>query len=194
MDSVIHIEPNQQDATKRRVGFLLHDIADGRSPRLDKAGAQPYISVDFGTPTTTGIGTLVYVGVAPGGALYYATLTLAILATPGQVIRTGFGDDDTLPEAGETVVVSPFFSTVASEIRGTVIATVSPTTTVFEASDIVEATTDHFKNQAVRFTKGALLGQSAVITAYSLVSGRGRFTVSPAMTDAPAAGDTFVVI
>jgi hypothetical protein len=192
MDSVIHIEPNQQDATKRRVAFRLHDISDGRSPQMLKAGAQPYISVDFGAFTTTGIGTLVYMG--NGSDLYYATLTLAILATPGQVIRTWFGDDDTLAEAGETVVVSPFYLSVASEIRGTVIATVSPTTTVFEASDIVEATADHFKNQAVRFTKGALLGQSAVITAYSLVSGRGRFTVSPAMTDAPAAGDTFVVI
>ncbi len=74
-------------------------------------------------------------------------------------------------------------------IPGTVIATVAPTTTVFEASDITEATADHYKARVVIFTAGVLLGQAAPITAYALVAGRGRFTVSPAMTDAPSAAD-----
>jgi len=63
----------------------------------------------------------------------------------------------------------------------------TPTTTEFEVSDITEATADHFKDRVVIFRPGlgALDNQAKDITAYSLVGGRGHFTVS-ALTEAPA--------
>jgi hypothetical protein len=68
----------------------------------------------------------------------------------------------------------------------------APTSTVFEASDITEATADHYVGRIVTFTSGAMLGQSSDITAYALVGGRGHFTVT-ALTEAPANAVTFVV-
>jgi hypothetical protein len=82
---------------------------------------------------------------------------------------------------------------LAATINGTVDATVAPTTSMFETSSITEATADHFVGKIVLFTSGALLYQQALITAYSLVSGRGHFVVTT-MTDAPANGDAFIVV
>ena len=69
----------------------------------------------------------------------------------------------------------------------------SPTTTEFETDDVTEATADHYIGRVVIFTSGALLNQQASITDYALSGGRGHFTVS-LMTDAPADGDTFLIV
>jgi hypothetical protein len=66
------------------------------------------------------------------------------------------------------------------------------TTTEFEASDITEATADHFIGKVVSFNEGALAGQSTVINDYALASGRGHFTVD-ALTEAVPNGSTFVI-
>jgi hypothetical protein len=190
MSNVIHVSPNEATATKRRVRFVLKLKVDPTSPQDAIAGAQPQISVDWGAWTNTGIGVLVHLG----SGHYYAELTTAILATPGQVIRSRFGDADTIETEGDTVVVTPFFVAISSEVNGIVISTVSPTTTVFEVSNIVFPTANHFVPGVVRFTSGNLRGQAREVSAYALVSGRGRFTVSTAFTEAPVAGDTFVVI
>lgn len=79
-------------------------------------------------------------------------------------------------------------------IPGTVTnAALSPTTTQFECSDITTAAADHYVGREVYFTTGTLTSQRASISAYSLVSGRGRFTVT-ALTSAPANGDTLIVV
>jgi hypothetical protein len=57
---------------------------------------------------------------------------------------------------------------------------------------VTEATADHYKGRIVNFTSGAMAGQSSDITAYSLVGGKGRFTVST-LTEAPANGVTFTI-
>jgi hypothetical protein len=69
----------------------------------------------------------------------------------------------------------------------------SPTTTEFEADDITEATTDHYVGRVVIFRTGAVQYQGSEITAYSLQSGRGHFTVN-ALTEAPANDVTFQII
>ena len=69
----------------------------------------------------------------------------------------------------------------------------SATTAIFETSSITEATADHYVGRLVLWTSGALLEQQALITAYSLNSGRGRFTVTT-MTDAPSNGDAFIIL
>ena len=69
----------------------------------------------------------------------------------------------------------------------------SPTATVFAADDITEATADHYKGRNILFTTGALAGQMSDITAYSLASGEGNFTVT-ALTEAPANTDTGIIL
>lgn len=71
-------------------------------------------------------------------------------------------------------------------------AALTPTTTQFE-TNAVEATPNHYKNRTLIFTTGALAKQAQEITAYSLVGGRGRFTVG-GLTEAPADGDQFLIV
>jgi hypothetical protein len=78
-------------------------------------------------------------------------------------------------------------------IPGTVDNTVAPTTTVFEADDITEATADHFNGRIVIFTSGVLAGQATDITDYALNGSNGQFTVT-ALTEAPANNDTFFIV
>lgn len=77
-------------------------------------------------------------------------------------------------------------------IRGTVTNSGhSPTTTAFKASDITEATDDHFIGRVVIFTSGVLLYQATNITDY--VGSTSVYTVAT-MTEAPTSGDTFVIV
>ena len=75
----------------------------------------------------------------------------------------------------------------------TVTNTHTPTTTVFQADDVTEATADHFIGRLVIFTSGVLINQASDITDYSAVGGIGEFTVT-AMTEAPSNNDTFVIV
>jgi hypothetical protein len=67
------------------------------------------------------------------------------------------------------------------------------TSTIFESDDITEATADHYNGRVVVFTSGALLGQAGLISDYALNSGRGRFTISTALTEAVPDDSTFVI-
>lgn len=78
-------------------------------------------------------------------------------------------------------------------VRATIDDTVAPTTTVFEADDVTEATADHFNGRIIIFTSGALKDEATDITDYELSGGKGKFTVT-AMTEAPANNDTFVIM
>lgn len=69
----------------------------------------------------------------------------------------------------------------------------TPIATEFEAGDLSTAGTDHFKGRTIIFTSGALKGQATDITAYSVVGGRGHFTVT-ALNAAPSNGMTGLII
>lgn len=69
----------------------------------------------------------------------------------------------------------------------------TPTTTMFEADDITEATADHYVGRRMLFASGALNNQATFIQDYALVGGRGRFTVDT-LTEAPANNDTFIIV
>ena len=66
-----------------------------------------------------------------------------------------------------------------------------PTTLLFE-TNLAEATTDHYNGAFVVFYSGALLGQSRKISAYDGTTK--VLTVLAAFTEAPAAGDTFMIL
>lgn len=69
----------------------------------------------------------------------------------------------------------------------------SPTTTEFETSDITVSAAQHFNGRSLIFTSGTLIRQATSISGYSLVSGRGHFTVVQ-LTSAPAAGVSFIIV
>ena len=95
---------------------------------------------------------------------------------------------------GSSLAAQRLALTAANMIPGTVDETAfTATVTVFDCDDITEATSNHYKDRIVLFTSGVLQGQVAAITGYSLVSGRGRFTVTT-MTEPPGDDDTFIVV
>jgi hypothetical protein len=105
----------------------------------------------------------------------------------------GVPEVDVIALNGTTTALLNFIASATSIIRGTVDNTAhTPTSTEFEADDITEATADHYVGRLVCWTSGVLLGQVARITAYSLATGRGHFTVTT-MTDAPGNNDTFSI-
>lgn len=114
----------------------------------------------------------------------------------GQINQPANGMVDTNPVRinGVALAASNLSTAVQTEQVFTVTnAGFSPTTTEFETATITEATASHYVGREVYFTSGALQYQRATITAYSLVSGRGHFTVGT-MTDAPANNDTGIII
>src|SRR5574343_86288 len=52
------------------------------------------------------------------------------------------------------------------------------TSTIFETSSITEATANHYVDRLVLWCTGILAGKVMRVTAYSLSSGRGRFTMT----------------
>jgi hypothetical protein len=74
--------------------------------------------------------------------------------------------------------------------EGSVASGGTPTTTVFRTS--LSNVTGTFDNQTILFISGALEGQSAPIESYSQTNG--TMTLGDALTAAPTAGDTFVIL
>lgn len=93
-----------------------------------------------------------------------------------------------------TVATANLLAAAVDMLPGTVnTAGFTPTTSAFETASTAEATADHFVGRIILWTSGALQYQQALITAYSLVSGKGHFTVTT-MTDSPASTDQFIIV
>lgn len=96
--------------------------------------------------------------------------------------------------AGVTQNATNLGTSTATMQSGTVDTTGFTATTIeFETNSITTAAANHWTGRVVIFGSGTLNQQAARITAYSLVSGRGHFTVN-ALTSAPASGVSFVIV
>jgi len=65
------------------------------------------------------------------------------------------------------------------------------TTTVF-TTNLTETTNDHYKGLALKWASGTMKGQITFVAGYN--GSTKALTVSPAMTEAPAAGDVFILL
>lgn len=144
---------------------------------------------------TTDTGTLgqLIVSIHESGAL---PVRHDFQVVPANVWDALFGSDKLQVDAVELNSVAASAANLERSasviVRGTVTNSGhTPTTTAFKASDITEATDDHFIGRVVIFTSGALLRQASVITDYT--GSTSVYTVA-AMTEAPANGDTFVIV
>ena len=79
----------------------------------------------------------------------------------------------------------------SAETIETGVATGTPTTTTMAASALTEVTDDHYNGRIIIWTSGALLRQATDITDYD--GGTKTFTFT-AVTEAPAASDTFIIV
>lgn len=109
----------------------------------------------------------------------------------------GFPSDLRLVNADATVAVKQQRMLNAVTVGTVTNAGSAPTLTQFECSDITEATANAFVNLEVRAATGLLAGQIlGYVTAYALVAGRGRFTISPGSPSVEilANGDIVVIL
>jgi len=79
----------------------------------------------------------------------------------------------------------------SAEVIITGAATAGTLSTTQMSTDLSEATNDHYNGRAIIWTSGVLLGQPSDITGYVGVNGVLTFT---AVTEAPSAGDSFVLV
>jgi hypothetical protein len=131
-------------------------------------------------------------------AVYEAGILVArhdYMVVPANVYDSMFGSDKLQVDAVEINSSSSAAVRLALAANQIIPGTVtnsghSPTTTAFKASDITEATDDHFIGRTITFTSGALAGQSTDIQDYT--GATSVYTVT-ALTEAPANGDTFFI-
>ncbi len=79
----------------------------------------------------------------------------------------------------------------AAEMLITGAAEAGTLSTIQATTDLTEATNDHYNGRVVIYTSGVLLGQASDITDYNGADGMLTY---PAMTEAPSANDTFVIV
>ena len=149
-------------------------------------------TVPLDTTDTNTLGQLI-VNVAEAGTLVYRGDYQVV---PANVWDSLFSTDKLQVDAVEINSVAASAANLERSasviVRGTVTNSGhTPTTTAFKASDITEATDDHFIGRVVIFTSGNLLRQATVITDYT--GSTSVYTVT-ALTEAAANGDTFVIV
>jgi len=134
----------------------------------------------------TGVDGVVIGGTATGMLIHGCYFPL-VETNPTVDIASINGDAtvaDNLEASGETIETG----TVDTVTNGH-----TPTTTVFQADDIVVAHADYLIGRALAFRTGANAKESRVISAYTTVGGIAQFTMQVAFPFAPANNDTFVV-
>lgn len=147
------------------------------------------------TTDTNTLGTLV-VSVSESGALPIRQDYLVVPANVYDSLALGTDvlDVSATQLNGSSTAMLNLAASTLGIVRGTSDNTgFTATSTIMEASDITEATADHFNGRVIVFTSGALSGQATLITDYALNGGRGRFTMST-LTEAVPNGSTFVVV
>ena len=91
--------------------------------------------------------------------------------------------------SGDSTAADNLEASLETLVLGT--ATGSPTTTTMPDSALTEATNDHYNGRVIIWRTGVLAGQATDITAYNGTTKTFTFT---ATTDAPGAGDAYVIV
>lgn len=177
------------DATVQIVDSATKAVEDQTIKVYTYGNASAKYPVDFSDTTRFGLAALPNVASGSAGAIIVAgTGTAALNVTGGRadadVLRINNSATSAANLAKSTGLILPFTVTNAG---------LSPTTTQFEASDVTTATADFYVGRRIIGLTGSRQYEAAQITAYSLVSGRGRFTVTT-MTGAFANGDTGIIV
>jgi hypothetical protein len=179
---------SEASATARRVFFYLTN-ADGITPRTDKNGAQPEISI-HGAAWSSAAGTIGTLNTV-GNGHYFAVLDPAAIATVGNIIKTRFKDADTAECSGESIQVVPYFlgdDSIIGSIRAVGTSTVIP---VNDAG--LPANLNPVSSMMV-FLSGAYKGLAQRITAYNGTIGAKTITVDGFPSNGYAINDRFEII
>jgi hypothetical protein len=170
-----------RNAANQKLPVFAYDKTTGEPKTGDAANITAQISKDWSAAAATNDTNPTELDSTDHPGIYLFDLTAA--ETAADVIcvsaRSSTGG----------VLIDPVIAYTQPKLFTMGTCTGTPTTTSIP-SDVSEATADHFNNGFILFISGALAGQKAKVTDYD---GAGTFTVQT-LTDAPAAGDEFVII
>jgi len=166
--------PTDVAAVKTDTAAILTDTAD-MQPKLG-APAGTDMSADIAAVKVDTAAILVDTGTTLDGRIPAALVSGRMDADVG-AISTSTAAADNLEASAEIIIIG------AAE-AGT-LSTTQMTT------NLTEATNEHYNGRIVIWTSGVLLGQASDITAYLGSTGRLTYT---AVTEAPSAADTFVIV
>lgn len=184
-------------ATELSCGVAMVQIVDSATKAVEDNALRIYtygnasakLQPDFSDIVRMGLTSLSATAQGSAGALLTSGTGTSQLNVTG-----GRADADVLRLNGNATAAANIAKSASLILPGTVTnAGFSPTTTEFECSDITTATASFYVGRRIIGLTGANQYQAAQITAYSLVTGRGHFTVS-AMTGAFANGDTLIIV
>lgn len=110
-------------------------------------------------------------------------------ALAGDDIDSGYIPVDVKAISGDTTAADRLEALQDGIVLGIVGAS-STTTSIANCTGFTEATNDHFNGRLITFLSGNLAGQQCAITDYA---GAAQTFTCAALTEAPAASDTFVI-
>jgi len=125
------------------------------------------------------------------GRLDNATYGLSALNTDLDTTLTRIGDPSGDSLTSLTAKLGDPKGALGSLIQAASTTTGTPTVNFFD-TNLTEATDDHYVGNVILFTSGDLAGQSSIIVDYDGTTK--EITVDPAFIEAPASGDSFVIL
>ena len=108
---------------------------------------------------------------------------------PAALTAAGHMKSDALALDGSTAAAVDLKTSALTIVRAAAIAGTLSTTQM--STDLTEATDDHYNGRRLLWTSGVLIDQATAITDYT---GLTKVLTYTAITEAPTAGDTFVIV
>jgi hypothetical protein len=146
------IQVNEPTAAKRTIQAQCFDGDTGLPSTFDKTGAQPWMTIDAATSTTT-TGAGVFVKVR--NDLYQVALTQALVSVVDRHIQLQYSDADVTCVFPDVQVVGLWSGTAQGGSNGT---STTQATITLDAS--ASATTDAYKLRSIEIISGTGAGQA----------------------------------
>lgn len=159
--------------------------SDNKGYEVDSTNAPGLYRIDWPDAAfATGVDRVVLAVTCSGCAPAYVEKVLAAFD-----VQTATQPVNVTQIGGSTAVLELFKAAAGTIVSGAFIAGTLSTTAA--TTDLTEATDDHYKDRTLIPTSGALVKQAVGITAYA--GATKRLTVT-GFTEAPAPGDTFIIV
>ena len=186
-DVVINIQ-----TSARQVDDLAYPTTSGRSMDVDASGG-----VEVGSFQAGAIGAAAFAA----GAIDNAAIAADAIGA-SEIAADAIGSSELAATAAAEIADAVWDEAVSGHttqgtygerqnavISGNAIAGTLSTTQM--TTDLTEATDDHFNGRTLIWTSGVLLGQATAITDYT---GASKLLTYTAVTEAPSAGDDFLIV
>lgn len=179
-----------KNVASQKVTFLAIDTATNLPKTGDAANLTAYVSKDDGSVTVLNDTSAAELDATNAPGLYSFDLTQTE-TNADKLVFSGKSSTSGVRLVPITVYPRPVGWLRASETIYVGTVTGATTATSLVDSGLTQGATDHWNRRVIIFRTGILAGQASHITAFTPASDTLTFD---AFTDAPSAGDTYVIV